>query len=108
MDGSCYLRQERNVDGWINSKRDNSNSKGHVYYLKNWLRLQGFSNNEELMEGVKIMTELTGIKLLWPRLKKLIPDINASILGVTMLRSSWNMYVLLMNFFFFSPDCLCL
>jgi hypothetical protein len=39
-------------------------SNYHLFtYLKNWLRSQHFSSNEELMEGVKT-AELTGGRLL--------------------------------------------
>jgi hypothetical protein len=37
----------------------------HMFtYLKNWLQSQHFNNNEELMEGVKNVAELTGGRLL--------------------------------------------
>jgi hypothetical protein len=40
-------------------------SDHHLFtYLKNWLGLQRFSNNEELTEGVKTLTELIDGRLL--------------------------------------------
>jgi hypothetical protein len=42
-------------------------------YLKTWLTSQCFNNNEELMEGVKKVAELTGDRFLKHGHKKLIP-----------------------------------
>jgi hypothetical protein len=59
----------------------------HLFtYLKNCLRSQHFSNNEELKEGVKSHRWQTSLTQAY---KNLFPDmISASIWEVTMLRSS--------------------
>jgi hypothetical protein len=72
----------------------------HLFvYLKNWLGSQHFSNNEKLMECVK--TWLSPQISLTEPYKNLFPDMSdASILAVTTLRSSLNMYVIVYIIFF--------
>jgi hypothetical protein len=61
--------------------------------LKNWLRSQNFSSNEELMEGVKTWLS-SQAACLFDSYKNVFPvTINASVLAVTTLRSSLSMYI---------------
>jgi hypothetical protein len=46
----------------------------HIFtYLNNWLGLQGFSNNEELMEGVKTWLSSQAADFFDTDIQKLIP-----------------------------------
>jgi hypothetical protein len=46
----------------------------HLFiYLKNWLQSQLFSNNEELMEGVKMWLSSQAADFFYKGLQKLIP-----------------------------------
>jgi hypothetical protein len=68
----------------------------HLFtYLKNWLRSQRFSNNEELIQGAKTWLSSRAAGFFDTGLQKLIPyATKASIRAVTTLRSSLSMYVL--------------
>jgi hypothetical protein len=49
-------------------------SNNHLFtYLKNWLQSKCFSNNEELMEGVKTWLSLQAADLFVIGIQKLIP-----------------------------------
>jgi hypothetical protein len=68
----------------------------HLFtYLKNWFGSQHFSNNEELIRGVKTWLNSQAYK-------NLFPDTSASIPAVTTLRSSLSMYVFFVYNNFFS------
>jgi hypothetical protein len=57
-------------------------------YLKNWLGSQRFSDNEELMEGVKMWLSSQAADFFDTGIQTLFPDTtNASIPAVTTLRS---------------------
>jgi hypothetical protein len=70
-------------------------SEYHLFtYLKNWLGSQCFNNNEQLMEDVKMWLSSWAAELLTQAYKNLFPDMtSASILVVTMLRSSLSIHV---------------
>jgi hypothetical protein len=59
---------------------DNAPSEYHLFiYLKNWLGSQHFSNNEELMEGVKTWLSSQGADFFGTGIQKLIPRYNMCI-----------------------------
>jgi hypothetical protein len=63
-------------------------------YLKNWVRSQYFNHNEELMEGVKMWLSSQAADFFDTGIQKVITQYHkCSILAVTMLRSSLNMYI---------------
>jgi histone-lysine N-methyltransferase SETMAR len=77
----------------------------HLFtYLKNWFGSQSFNNNEELMEGVKTWLSSQAAESLTQAHKNLLLNMtSASILKVTMLRSSLSMHVFFVyNKFFLS------
>jgi hypothetical protein len=81
----------------FDSPRYSSNlapSDYHIFtYLKNRLRLQLFSNNEDLMEGVKMWLNSRVADFFDKGIRKLFPDTGASIPAVTTLRSSLGMKI---------------
>jgi hypothetical protein len=71
----------------------------HLFtYLKNWLRLQRFNNNEESVEGVKTWLSQQAEDFFDTAYRNVFFDsTSASVLAVTMLRSSLSMYVFFIN-----------
>jgi hypothetical protein len=60
----------------------------HLFtYVKNWLGSQRFSNNEELMEGVKTWLSSQAADFFDTVIQNLLPDTSSSIPAVTTLRS---------------------
>jgi hypothetical protein len=73
---------------------DISSSNDHLFtYLKNLLQSQHFSNNEELMEGVKTWLNSQVVDFFDTGIQKYIPQYDKCLnSGVTMLRRSLSMY----------------
>jgi hypothetical protein len=72
-------------------------------YLKSWLGLQRFNNNEELMEDVKTWLTSQAADFFDTVIQNLFPDTTrVSILAVITLRNSLSMYVFFVYNNFFS------
>jgi hypothetical protein len=79
----------------------------HLFtYLKNWLRSQYFSSNEELMEGVTAWLRSQVANFLTQAYKILFPDMTSALIpAATTLGSSLSMYLFFVyNIFFFSAS----